>query len=178
MRSTTRRTTSGSDSRDRILWRSRNSASASFTAALGPLVGPPRSRVTPDATSRRAADHGGMGWIGRHWPRLLVTVMMAALAFGVAVSLTSPPTRLTLTNEKLATALGDTGDAFGTPRVTCRSRSGIILHVAYNRLCMRTDIDGFVCPANETKTEILVRVRDDRYHIVDEWVAWAGDACG
>ena len=42
---------------------------------------------------------------------------------------------------------------------------------------MRTDIDAFVCPANATKTEILVRGRHGRYRIIDEWVAWAGDAC-
>ena len=118
-----------------------------------------------------------MGWFDRRWWQVLVTVALAAMACTAAISLTAPPGREPFTNDDLAHALGDTGNLFG-PSVTCRAHRGSIDEAAYNRRCIRIDLEGFCYPGTgETDTAIVVRVRGRRYHVVGERVLWVAPAC-
>ena len=115
---------------------------------------------------------GDMKWIGRHWPGLLATVMVGTLVCGLAISLTSPPNTGPFadpgfTNHDLARALGDSGDLFVSPWITCRTRSGRVDHRRFNRRCLRRDMEGLCYSGTgETRTAIFVWIRQNRYHVV------------
>jgi len=129
-----------------------------------------------------------MGWLARHWPLTLGMAMVAALVSGVALSFTSPPhpgpfaglgsAGPGFTNRDLARALGDSGDLFVSPWITCRTRSGRVDNRPFNRRCLRRDMEGPCYPGTgETRTAIFVRIRARRYHVVDERVLWVAPAC-
>jgi hypothetical protein len=82
------------------------------------------------------------------------------------------------TNRDLARALGDSGDLFVSPWITCRTRSGRVDNRPFNRRCLRRDMEGPCYPGTgETRTAIFVRIRARRYHVVDERVLWVAPAC-
>jgi len=66
----------------------------------------------------------------------------------------------------LARALGDTDNLFG-PSMTCKSQTGTIAEDAYDRRCLRIDLEGLCYPGTgERDTAIFVRIRRNRYHVV------------
>jgi hypothetical protein len=103
---------------------------------------------------------------------MLAAGMVGALVCGVAISLASPPINGPFadpgfTNQDLARALGDSGDLFVSPWITCRTRSGRVDHRRFNRRCLRRDVEGLCYPGTgETRTAIFVWIRQDRYHVV------------
>jgi hypothetical protein len=100
-----------------------------------------------------------------------------ALVLAVGIGLRSS-TRDVFTNGDLAHALGDTGDSFATPWITCRTRRGSIGTGTYNRRCLRIDIAGLCYPGTgETRTAIFVRVGRRGYHVVDERPVWVSPPC-
>lgn len=143
--------------------------------------------VTPrgilDATGQLAVDHGGMGWLVRHWRGMLAAVVVGALVYAAAVSLTLTPSggpveNPGFTNHDLARALGDSGDLFAPPWITCRIRSGRVDSRTFNRRCLRRDVYGLCSPGTgETRTVIFVNVHGRRYDVVDERVVWVAPPC-
>lgn len=108
----------------------------------------------------------GMERLDRHWWWVTVTATIAVLVVGVGIGLTTPPTADVMTNADLAHALGDTGSVFVS--ITCRTQRGSLGTNAYNRRCLRIDIDG-LCYAGtgETRTAVFVRVGRHGYHVID-----------
>jgi len=93
-------------------------------------------------------------------PGVLGVTMVAALAYAVALSFTSPP---------------HSGPLAST---ACRARGGRLDHRPFNRRCVRGDMEGLCYTGTgETRTAIFVCVRGRRYHVVDERVVWVAPPC-